>query len=191
MPGLHDPKSYRTRIAELDGLLEDLSDSGNPALQAKAREIVQILLELHGETLSIIMDHLDDAGDPGTEIRTALTNHELVAGMLLLHGLHPLDFKTRVLQALDKSRPYLKTHGGDVELLGLADGVVRLKLQGSCHGCPSSAMTLKQAIEDALYEKAPDLVAIEVEGVVEEPAEPVPINAGLVQLTARGTALSA
>ena len=191
MPGLHDHKAHRARIAELDALLQDLSDSGNPALEAKTREIVQILLELHGETLAIVMDHLEDPTQPAADVRNALIDDELVAGVLLLHGLHPVDFKTRVLQALDKSRPYLKTHGGDVELLAVADGVVRLKLQGSCHGCPSSAVTLKQAIEDALYEKAPDLVALEVEGVVEEPAEPPRVNTGLVQLTAHGTALSA
>ena len=49
------------------------------------------------------------------------------------------------------------------------DGVVRLRMQGSCHGCPSSAMTLKNAIEEAIYATAPDVAAIEVEGVVEPP----------------------
>jgi nitrite reductase/ring-hydroxylating ferredoxin subunit len=64
-----------------------------------------------------------------------------------------------------------------VELLGLEDGVVRLRMQGSCDGCPSSAMTLKLAIEEAIYEAAPDITGIEVEGVVEQPSPK-----GLVQL---------
>ena len=93
-----------------------------------------------------------------------------MASLLLLHGLHPLDLEARVRQALEQVRPYLRTHGGDVELLGVDDGVVRLRMQGSCHGCPSSAVTLKHTIEEAIYDAAPDVAAIEVEGVVEPPA---------------------
>ena len=59
--------------------------------------------------------------------------------------------------ALDEVRPYLASHGGDVELLGVEDGVVRLRLEGSCNGCPSSAMTLKLAIEEAIARAAPDV----------------------------------
>ena len=90
---------------------------------------------------------------------------ELVGSLLLLYGLHPVDLETRVRQALDKTRPYLRSHGGNVELAGVdPTGVVRLRLQGSCHGCPSSAMTLKLAIEKAIHEAAPDVAGIEVEG---------------------------
>ena len=90
-------------------------------------------------------------------------------GLLLLYGLHPVPLETRVMGALDKVRPYLDSHGGNVELLGVADGVVRLRLQGSCKTCPSSAMTLKLAIEEAVYAAAPDVAAIEAEGVSEPP----------------------
>jgi Fe-S cluster biogenesis protein NfuA len=112
--------------------------------------------------------------------------------LLLLYGLHPLDFDSRVRQALDQVRPYLRSHGGDVELLDTTGGVVRLRMQGSCHGCPSSAMTLQSAIEEAIYAKAPDLTALEVEGVTKQPAEDrstfVPVeelsvlNAGILAL---------
>jgi Fe-S cluster biogenesis protein NfuA/nitrite reductase/ring-hydroxylating ferredoxin subunit len=67
--------------------------------------------------------------------------------------------------ALEKCRPYLASHGGNVELVSLEEpGVVRLRMQGSCHGCPSSAVTLKLAIEQAIHEAAPDVTAILVEG---------------------------
>jgi Fe-S cluster biogenesis protein NfuA len=64
-------------------------------------------------------------------------------------------------------RPYLEQHGGDVELLGIDDGVARLRLQGTCNGCPSSTATLKHAIEDAIQRAAPDIEEIEAEGAVE------------------------
>jgi Fe-S cluster biogenesis protein NfuA len=92
---------------------------------------------------------------------------DVVASLLLLYGLHPVDLEMRVRQSLDKVRPYLKSHGGNVELAGIDDGIVRLKLQGSCNGCPSSTMTLKNAIEEAIYEMAPDIAGLAVEGVVE------------------------
>ncbi len=81
----------------------------------------------------------------------------------MLYGLHPLDIETRVMHALDKVRLYLRSHGGNVEMLGVAEGVVLLKLQGSCNGCDSSAMTLRLAIEEAIYEAAPDLTSLEDE----------------------------
>jgi Fe-S cluster biogenesis protein NfuA len=57
-------------------------------------------------------------------------------------------------------RPYLESHGGNVELLGIEEGVVRLQLQGSCSGCPSSAVTLKLAVEEAIHKAAPDVTEI-------------------------------
>ena len=84
-------------------------------------------------------------------------------GLLLLHGLHPLGMEDRVLQALEQVRPALKTHHGGVELIGVFDGVVRLRLVGSCHGCPSSSVTMKQTIEEAILARAPDVAGVEVE----------------------------
>jgi len=88
-----------------------------------------------------------------------------VGSLLLLYGLHPVDLETRVRGALEKTRPYLRSHGGNVELVDVDEsGAVRLRLQGSCHGCPSSAMTLKLAIEQAIHDAAPDVTSISVEG---------------------------
>ena len=67
-----------------------------------------------------------------------MTDDELVSHLLLLHGLHPVSLGDRVLDALDEVRPYLESHGGDVELVGMEGPVVRLRMQGSCSGCPSS-----------------------------------------------------
>ena len=67
-------------------------------------------------------------------------------------------------------------------------------MQGSCHGCPSSALTLKNAIEEAIYAAAPDVAAIEVEGVVELPAHPgsfLPIVTLDPRLTTRSPAFQA
>jgi Fe-S cluster biogenesis protein NfuA/nitrite reductase/ring-hydroxylating ferredoxin subunit len=128
-----------------------------------AEELLGEMLDLHGEGLARIAAAL--AGTPG--VWDALARDPVVAGMLLVHGLHPVPIEERVALALERVRPYLASHGGDVELLGLDDGVARLRLQGSCNGCAASASTLELAIERALEEEAPDLLGLEVEGAVE------------------------
>ncbi len=87
----------------------------------------------------------------------ALAADELVAHLLLLHGLHPVPLEGRVMQALGEVRPYLESHGGNVELLAVEGAAVHLRLEGSCSGCPSSAMTLKLAIENAIRKAAPEI----------------------------------
>src|SRR5882762_4024962 len=99
----------------------------------------------------------------------------------MLYGLHPLDLETRVLKAVDKVRPYLKSHGGNVALLGIDDGVVRLQMEGNCNGCASSAMTMKLAIEEAIYEVAPDVAELLVEGVVQEQKPPALVPLQIVR----------
>jgi Fe-S cluster biogenesis protein NfuA len=89
-----------------------------------------------------------------------------------LHGLHPLDTETRVRQSLDDVRPYLQSHGGNVELIEIDGGTARLRLHGSCHSCPSSAVTMKQTVEEAILARAPDVTAVEVEGLAERDSAP-------------------
>jgi Fe-S cluster biogenesis protein NfuA/nitrite reductase/ring-hydroxylating ferredoxin subunit len=87
-----------------------------------------------------------------------------VEHLLLLHGVHPVSVEQRVRDALEGVRPYLGSHGGDVELLAVEDGVAHVRMQGSCEGCPASAMTLKLAIEDAVLKAAPDVDRVEAAG---------------------------
>ena len=138
------------RVERIEALLDQLE--GRP----EVTELVQALLEMYGEGLRRIVGRLDGALDE-------LAHDELVAHLLLLHGLHPVPLTARVEGALEEMRPYLDTHGGDVRLLGVSDGVVRLQLQGSCSGCPSSALTLKHAVEEAIHRAAPDVTDIVAE----------------------------
>ena len=98
-------------------------------------------------------------------IAAELAEDPLVATLLLIHDLHPVPLHHRVQDALDSVRPYMDSHGGDVELLSLDDGVARIRLRGSCSDCSASSVTLELAIKQALDEAAPDLEGLEVEGV--------------------------
>ena len=108
-------------------------------------------------------------GRRGRALRTRLAEDGVVSSLLMIHGLHPVPLETRVSAALDRVRPYMESHGGGVEVLSLEDDVLRLRLHGSCDGCPASASTLELAIKQELEEAAPDLLGIEVEGLVEQP----------------------
>jgi len=162
MPDSPEDRQLRERMRRLDDLLREIDHFKDPQARARTREIVQTLMDFHGAALSRLMERLAAGGESGLAAIDSIAQDDLAASLLLLYGLHPLDLEARVGRALEKVRPYLHSHGGNVELLGIADGVARLRLDGSCHGCPSSAQTLKQTIEEAIFEIAPDLTAIEV-----------------------------
>jgi Fe-S cluster biogenesis protein NfuA len=165
-----DDKGFQSRMAQLEELLQRVQAIADPVSRDLTAQIIQTMMEYHGAGLNAMMERVADAGAQGQAVIADFAKDELIGSLLLLYGLHPLDLADRVKQALEKVRPYLKSHGGNVELLGVTeDGTVRLRMQGSCHGCPSSAATLKNSIEQAIYDKAPDVAGIEVEGV-EEPA---------------------
>ncbi len=168
------------RIEELVARIEGAAD---PQLRDDALALVQLLMDLHRQGLARMIEiagrseaaGANDAPVNGSGKNGAssflhrLAADERVAPLLMLHDLHPVDLPTRVEQALEKVRPLLRSHGGDVELVDLRDGVLKLKLEGSCHGCPSSSITLRNAIEEAIVEFAPDITRLEVLGVVDPP----------------------
>ena len=162
-----------TRVRQAGERIEELlatmgSTSGSAA--AAAEELVRLLLGLYGDGLGHIMDALAAEGAPGDAVRDRLLADPLVESLLLLHDLHPLDVDTRVQRALDGVRPYLGSHAGGVEYLGTGpDGVARLRLEGSCHGCPSSTVTVRLAIEGAVQDAAPEVTEVVVEGMTDPP----------------------
>jgi Fe-S cluster biogenesis protein NfuA len=153
-------------IGRIEALIAALEHSADPETQAQARALVQAVLEFHGQALARLVNHITGVGAAGRELLEAAVRDDQVASLLLLHELHPHDCAARVAAALDRVRPQLKAHGGDVDLLGLEEGTVRLRLRGSCHGCPSSSDTLRNLIEAAVADAAPDVADIQVEGVV-------------------------
>jgi Fe-S cluster biogenesis protein NfuA/nitrite reductase/ring-hydroxylating ferredoxin subunit len=149
----------------VEALLAEFASASDPAIAGRAEELVGLLVDFYGAGLARILELLDE------QAAAPLLADKAVAGLLVLHDLHPQSTEERVLAALDRVRPYLGSHAGGVEYLGLdADGTVRLRLAGSCDGCPSSAMTVKMAIEKGIEDVAPEVTKVEVEGMVSDPA---------------------
>jgi Fe-S cluster biogenesis protein NfuA len=164
-----DPEQLLERVQALSEAVDALPD---PRARELASELVSAVIAMYGDGLERIVTAIDEAGESSTAIMDRLAQDGAVSSLLLIHDLYPVDLHERVIEALDTVRPYMESHGGNVELLSLTDGVARLALRGSCNGCAASRATLEQAIEQALAEHAPDLAGLEVEGVVD--AVPIP-----------------
>lgn len=166
------------RVARIENLLEELEALADPVARETATETVQALLDFYGEGLSRLVGYVAERDDGS--LAQAAAADEVVAHVLLLHGLHPVPIEDRVRAALEEVAPYLGSHGGAVQLVRIEAGIARLRLEGSCSDCPSSARTLKLAVEDAVMKAAPDLEGIEAEGAT--PAPP-----GLLQIEVVGS----
>jgi len=178
------PEELVERVQELLGSLDEIVD---PVAQQRVQELIGTVLELYGAGLERVLGIVDDAGDDALPIRQALLDDGVVSSLLLIHGLYPISLEERVVEALDSVRPFLASHGGNVQLLGIDDGVARLRLEGSCDGCPASAATLEHALKEAIDATAPDLLGLEVEGVVgleDQAEEPAGLSLPLVQVGA-------
>jgi Fe-S cluster biogenesis protein NfuA len=155
---------------KLEELILQAEQVGDPAARALLHECLQSLLAFYGEGLARMIEIVreGEAGDP--RVFDRLVNDPVVRGLLLIHGLHPVDLPTRLRQALEKVRPYMESHGGNVELLALQNDVAMFRLQGTCKTCPASSVTLELALRHAIEEACPDLQGFEVEGI--EPPPP-------------------
>lgn len=163
----HDLKVLSGRV---ETLLDQIRDVGDDAARERAEALVRAVMDLYAAGLTRTVELAED----GPLLR-AMADDELVGGLLLLHDLHPDDVDTRIQGALDRVRPYLGSHAGGIDYLGVDDdGVAHLTLQGSCNGCPSSSVTVTLSVETAVLEAAPEVTSVDVVGLVpEEPSSPL------------------
>ena len=178
-----DDAQWRTAGDRIQTLL-DASAAGGAAARERAEQLVREVTDLYGAGLERMM-HVAVAANP--ELAEAFTRDDLVASLLLVHGLHPHSVERRISDALDTVRPYLGSHGGDVSLLEVDDDIVRLRFSGSCKTCPSSAVTLELAVEDAVRAAAPEISSIEVVAAEKDPSSGViPAQSLLTRLHSNG-----
>lgn len=182
--GLLQDAQWRTAGERIQTLL-DATAAGGAAARERAEQLVGEVVELYGAALARVVAL---AGDPAVpEMLERLAADDLIASLLLVHGLHPHDVHRRVSDALDSVRPYLGSHGGDVHLLDIVGDTVRLEFAGSCKGCPSSAVTLELTVEDAIRAAAPEISEIEVVAAqAESTAAVIPAESLLTKVHANG-----
>ena len=146
------------RVQELTEHLEALAD---PGVRALTDELISAIVQMYGAGIERILQVVGESPDADA-VREAFAADGLISSLMLIHDLHPVSIEDRAAQALDRVRPYMESHGGDVEFLGIEDGVAKLRLQGSCKSCSASSATLELAVRQALEELCPDLEGLDV-----------------------------
>jgi Fe-S cluster biogenesis protein NfuA len=163
-------RDFRDDMQRIGGLVQEIEEIADPAVRAATKGLVQSLMDLHGAALEKALDIVAEAGEPGMSIIDRLGRDALVSSVLILYGLHPEDLETRVMKAIDRVRPQLRKQGCEVEVLGVSDGIIRLRVETGSHTCGSTAKTAQATLEGAVYDAAPDLSSLVIEGLEEKPA---------------------
>jgi hypothetical protein len=147
-----DEKDFQERVQKIGRLVQELETVADPAARAAAKQLVQYLMDLHGTGLERILEIVFQSGDGGARIIDELGNDPLVSSLLILYGLHPDDLQTRVERKLQQIVSKLHRMGAEARLVGVDGGAVRA------------------TVEEEIYNAAPDLTSLVIEGLEEHAA---------------------
>ena len=164
----------QSHLAErIETLVQEIATFRDPRARATAEELVQSLLDMYGEGLTRLLEITAESEVAGPALIDTFARDELLSSLFVLHGLHPLDIESRILEALEQIQPSITSQGSTVEFVKFENGVAHVRLlesQGSgCQSCGTSPAALKLALEESLYKAVPDLGGIEVEGANNPP----------------------
>jgi Fe-S cluster biogenesis protein NfuA len=171
-----NPGEFQAHTEKIEQLVERVNALTDAEARATALELLQSLMDLHGAGLARILELANDSGDRGRKMLDKIGADPLVGGLLVLYGIHPVDFTTRVRNAIEAVQPVLRKKGASVDLLGIDDTTVRVKIDASGHGCGNSPEAIEQAVEQAILEAAPEVTQIIAEGLSTANAGFVPLN---------------
>jgi Fe-S cluster biogenesis protein NfuA len=160
---------FREQVRQLGKLVAQFDELPDGATKTAARDLVQLLMDVHGRGLERVMEIVFDSGDSGPKIIDKLGQDSIVGNLLLLYSLHPDGLEARIQSALDRIRPRLRKLACTIELESVQEGTVQVRLATSGHSCGSSTKDLRSIVEDGMFEFAPDVTSLEILGL-EDPA---------------------
>ena len=163
-------KDFRERVRRIGALVEEIEGIADPAVRTSTRQLVQLVMEFHGTALDRALEILANGGEPGMAFIEQLGRDSEVSSLLVLYGLHPESLETRVGKAVERLEPKLRRDGASIELLGIEDSAVRIRVTPGTHTCGSTTKALQSTVEDAVYEAAPDIASLVVDGLDGQPA---------------------
>jgi Fe-S cluster biogenesis protein NfuA len=183
-----DSGAFQDQIRQLGELIAQFDQFPDGAQKTACKELVQLLMDVHGAGFERMMEVVFESGSPGLEIVDSLAKDSIVSSLLLLYSLHPDDLETRVQKAIDQMRPRLHKLACSAEIIRIKDGAVQVNVTKTGHSCGSSSKDVRAIVEDGVYEFAPDVASLEIIGLEE------PSNTGFValeSLLSSGLALAA
>lgn len=165
---MRDNREFQRRAEKIEVLVGRVRELPDENARNTALELLQEVMDLHGSVMEQILELTLETGEPGHALMQSFGADPIISGLLVLYDLHPDDVETRIGRALEKVRPYLHSHGGDVEMISFHDGVLNLRLTGHCDGCAGSTATLKTSVEQAIHEVAPEVATVVADSTVAE-----------------------
>jgi Fe-S cluster biogenesis protein NfuA len=167
---------FQAQAEQINRLVRRVTELADPDARTAALELLQSLMDLHGTVMSRVVELLSDSGEAGRKSLAKLCDDPLVCGLLVLYGVHPVALEERISKAIEKLQPQLRKQGGSVELLGITEQTVRVKIESAGHGCGSSPEAFKRTVEQAVLEAAPEVVEVVAEGAPQSTSGFVPLN---------------
>lgn len=169
-------EAFQEKIRQLGALVGELDAMPGGGSNTAARELVQLLMEVHGTALNRLLEIVYESGESGEAIIAKAGEDPIVRHLLVLYSLHPEPMESRVLKALDAAGTRLRKLDSEVELIGISDGAVQVRVTTSGHGCGSTTKSAHAIVEEMIYDMAPDLTSLEILGPVDE------VSSGFVSL---------
>jgi hypothetical protein len=170
-----DEEKLRHRMQRIADLVQRLDSAQDAGLKAQAKELMESVMDLHGEAMERVLAAIRDSGDSARRILAALSVDPVVSSVLLLYGLHPLDFDARVRAAAEKITDRLRSQGARVEGIAVDEGAIRILVRGVDHAF--TARSVKSLIEEEIYAAAPDAASLVIDGLEKfAPADFVPLE---------------
>jgi Fe-S cluster biogenesis protein NfuA len=160
---------FQEQVQQLGKLIMQFDQMQESPQKNICKELVQLLMDVHGAGLARMMEIIFESRDPGPLIVDKLGNDTITSSLLLLYSLHPDDLETRVDRALENMRARLRKISCSVDLASIVEGAVQVRVSTSGHGCGSSTKDVRAIVEEGIYELAPDVVSLEIFGL-EEPS---------------------
>jgi Fe-S cluster biogenesis protein NfuA len=161
---------FREQVKRLGELVSQFDEMPDGPQKNAGRELVRLLMDVHGQGLERMMEVIFASRASSSALIDELGKDEIAGGLLLLYSLHPDALETRVHNAVERIRPRLRKLSCAIDLLGIDEGAVRLRLTQSGHSCGSSTKELREIVENTVYEFAPDIAALEIVGLEETPS---------------------
>jgi Fe-S cluster biogenesis protein NfuA len=161
--------AFQDQIRQLGKLITLFDQYPDGPQKTACKELVQLLMDVHGAGLERMMEIVFESGSLGPAIIDNLAKDPAVGSLLVLYSLHPDDLETRVRKAMEQIRPRLRKLACGAELVRINEGDVQVKVTTSGHSCGSSTKDIRAIVEDGVYEFAPDVVSLEILGL-EEPS---------------------
>lgn len=169
-------REFQQKVRQLGTLVGELDQTPGAGSKVAARDLVQLLMEVHGTGLERIMELVFESGAHGEAMIAKLGDDPIVRNLLLLYSLHPDDLETRVSTALDTIGKRLRKFDGKVELVSMREGSVELRLHSSRRPHGAAARDMRALAEEEIYNLAPDVTSLTILGPEDE------VTSGFVSL---------